>query len=233
MNLQIWAQTVCRTLAVDNETRYRRDFGFVSGIQQLATTTRGQKNRQFMSLFWPNLLFVFAALICMPAWAAPGNMIKDEVMRQSANATAPSVGRVAKGAGVEVLARQGGWTQISHGGATGWVRILSVKTSAGSAGSNIGGVVQMGATRSDSRRVVAVAGLRGLSEDALRVARFNASELARLNQFASSRTDAESFARRVGLRAVDVAYIDAAKLDAAKRTPERSPNSFNLWGEND
>lgn len=177
-------------------------------------------------------LLIFT-LISAPAWAAPGSMIKDDVLRQSASLAAPSVGRVAKGASVEVLARQGGWTQISHAGATGWVRILSVKTSVDKAGNTLGGIVQMGTARSDPRRVVAVAGLRGLNEEELRGARFNANELMRLGQFASSRADAEQFARRSGLRGIDVAYIEAPRSGASSRATESgsNTNSFGIWGE--
>lgn len=165
------------------------------------------------------------AAISLPAWAATGTMIKDDELRDHASSGAASVGRVAKGASVEVLSRRGGWTQISHGGATGWVRILSVKTSGGSAGGEaIGGIFQMGTTRRDSSRVVAVAGLRGLNEEELRSARFNANELMRLDQYVSSRAEAEQFARSAGLRSLELAYIKPPKPESENRPAN------NVWG---
>lgn len=171
------------------------------------------------------LVLLIGALISAPAWAAAGTMIKDDELRQSASSSAASVGRVSKGASVEVLARQGGWTQISTAGATGWVRILSVKSSVDSSSGNALGVFQMGTARRDPSRVVAVAGLRGLNEEELRGAHFNANELMRLDQFISSRIDAEQFARSAGLRHLDVAYIEPPRRQR-ESTPSTSP-----WGE--
>ncbi len=172
-----------------------------------------------------SLALLVCAMFSVPAWAASGTMIKDDALRQSASSSAASVGQVGKGAGVEVLARQGGWTQIRHAGVTGWVRILSVKTSAGSAGGNALGLIEMGASRRDPSRVVAVAGLRGLNEEELRGARFNANELMRLDQYMSSRNDAEQFARGAGLRHLDVAYIEPPK-------PQReSAPGYSPWGD--
>lgn len=151
-------------------------------------------------------------------------MIKNDDLRASAVSGSAVVGRVAKGAAVEVLQRQGGWTQIKHAGATGWVRILSVRMAAESSGNVLGGIVQMGGSRSDPSRVVAVAGLRGLNEEELRGARFNANELSRLDQYTCNRTDAEQFARSARLSRIDVAYIEPAKQ------ARDSASNNNIWG---
>ncbi len=154
---------------------------------------------------------IAGAIFASPAWAASGTMIKDDELRQGAMASAASNGQVKKGATVEVLARKGGWTQVVSGGVTGWVRILSVKTSASNAGGTALGLLQMGTARRDPSRVVAVAGVRGLNEEELRNTRYNATELTRMDQYISSRSDAEQFARSAGLRGIQVAYIDTAK----------------------
>jgi len=179
------------------------------------------------------LALILCASLAAPAWAATGTMIKNDALRQSASASAASVSKVSKGASVEILARQGGWTQIRHAGRTGWVRILSVKTITGSAGGDALGLIEMGSAKRDPSRVVAVAGLRGLkeeeprslNEEALRTARFNANELLRLDQYISSRSDAEQFARSSGLRRLEVAYIALPKRKQ-ESTPSNSP-----WGE--
>ena len=135
-------------------------------------------------LFW---MFFAWFVISVPASAASGTMIKNDDLRASAASGSALVGRASKGATVEVLKRQGGWTQIKHAEKTGWVRILSVRLVADSGGNLLGGLAQLGGSRPDSRRVVAVAGLRGLNEAELRGARFNATELARLDQYVCSR----------------------------------------------
>ncbi len=172
-----------------------------------------------------SLALLIGAMFAVPAWAASGTMIKDDALRQSASTNAASLGPVGKGASVEVLARQGGWTQIRHAGVTGWVRILSVRSSADSASGNALGLIEMGASRRDPSRVVAVAGVRGLNEEELRGARFNADELMRLDQYMSSRDDAEQFARSAGLRHLDVAYIEPPKPQR-ESAPGNSP-----WGD--
>lgn len=176
-----------------------------------------------MKLLFSALLF--STFIATPAWAASGTMIKSDAMRQSASASAASVGQVGKGDSVEVLARQGGWTQIRYSGMTGWVRILSVKVAGDSTGGSALGLLELGTSRRDPSRVVAVAGVRGLNEEELRGARFNASELLRLDQYLSSRNDAEQFARVAGLRARDVAYIDPPKQQ------RQSAPSSSIWGD--
>jgi len=172
---------------------------------------------------------LFVSILCFllnaSAWAAPGTMIKDDELRAGAMSGAAVVGRASKGAAVDVLQRRAGWTQISHAGVTGWVRILSVRVAVESGGNVLGGIVQMGGSRRDPSRVVAVAGLRGLNEEELRGAHFNASELSRLNQYACNRADAEQFARAARLSRIDVAYIAAAK-----QARENGPNN-NVWGD--
>ena len=153
-------------------------------------------------------LALLLCLLSLPALAAPGVMLRDEDLKASAGAGAANVGRVARGASVEVLARQGGWTQVRGNGRTGWVRILSVRASApSSSAADLAGLVDAGTTRRDPGKVVAVAGLRGLTEDELKTARFNAGELARLHQYAATRAEAEQFARSASLRRQDVRYL--------------------------
>jgi hypothetical protein len=154
------------------------------------------------------LVLLCAWSIVAPVLASPGVMSKDEDLKASASAAADVVGRVAKGATVEILARRGGWTQVSSAGKTGWVRILAVKSGASGGGSgDLLGLVEAGTTRRDPGKVVAVAGLRGLNEEQLRLARFNPDELMQLDRYASDRADAERFARQVGLRPASIAHL--------------------------
>jgi uncharacterized protein YgiM (DUF1202 family) len=182
--------------------------------------TEGEMMKQH---FW---IFVACFVISVPVSAASGTMIKNDDLRASAASGSAVLGQASKGTTVEVLQRQGGWTQIKHAGKTGWVRILSVRLATESGSSLLGGLAQMGGSRPDSRRVVAVAGLRGLSEAELRGARFNPTEMARLDQYASSRADAEQFARSANLRRVDLAYIKEPKAEV------ESNLNHPVWGDN-
>lgn len=179
---------------------------------------------------------IACTLLATFAFAAPGTMIKEDALRSTASAGGLVIAKVPKGAKVDVLRRQSGWTQVSHDGNTGWVRILSVRTTSAGSGSMFGGILQMGSAQREPRRVVAVAGLRGLSaeespsgrrltEDQLRAARFNPQELALLERYISSRDDAENFAQGVGLNSLDLAY-----LPTMPKEPETAGGGY-VWGE--
>ena len=162
--------------------------------------------------------------LASPAWASTGTMLRDDRLRAFASATAPVLTQVARGTNVEVLGRQGGWTQVRVGGHTGWVRMLSVRTSETAqrdVGGELAGVIGMGTRQADPGRIVAVAGVRGLTlnEQQLRQARFNAEELERLERYAASGAEAQSFAREGGLNARVVDYIPAPAQARQQSSP--------------
>jgi hypothetical protein len=70
-------------------------------------------------------------------------------------------------------------------------------------------VVGVATTRSDPSRVVAVAGLRGLSDEELKQAGFNADELVRLESLSVSAAQAMAFAGQSGLSAASVQALPA------------------------
>lgn len=157
--------------------------------------------------------FLFMA---WPAWSASGTMIREDQLRAAASATAAVTAQVPRGASVEVLARRGGWIQIRVFGRTGWVRMLSVRTTDSTqrdVGGELAGVIGMGTRQADPSRVVSVAGVRGLSEQELKAARFDAQELERLDRYAVSRAEAQVFAREGGLNARRVDYLPAPTQD--------------------
>lgn len=156
----------------------------------------------------------------MPALAASGSMIKDEDLKASPKASAATVLRLKKGSAVEVLARQAGWTQVRANGKTGWVRILSVKSSVSTASAADLAAL---ASRREPGKVVAVAGLRGLSEEELKAAKFDAQELAAMDRYQVDRAGAEQFARAAGLGRRQVAHLPVPQAEAK---PNNSP-----WGE--
>lgn len=178
--------------------------------------------------FFPFLAWLSAtSLISASALAASGVMLKDESLRASASAGAASVGQVAKGATVEIVGRQGGWTQVAGDGRKGWVRILSVRATAGGGSADLSGLIQAGTRRGDSGRVVATAGLRGLNEEELKSARYDANQLLLLDRYQVDRASAENYARAVGLRHRDLDYPPAPQGEKPQRSePGSSWPSF-------
>lgn len=166
----------------------------------------------------------------IPVWANTGSLLRDEPLRAAASATAPVLARLARGTSVEVLDRKGGWTQIRVAGRTGWVRMLSVRTSETTqrdVGAELAGAIGMGTRQADPNRVVAVAGVRGLTltEQQLKSARFNAQELERLERYTVSRAEAQAFAREGGLVARAVDYLPVP----AQAQRQTSPWEETQW----
>lgn len=169
-------------------------------------------------MFRGGLIILASWLVAAAAWAAPGVMLKDEALRASASATAPTLGKLAKGEAVEILARQGGWSQVRGRGKTGWVRLLSVRGGAAAqtdVAGELQGVLSLGATRRDPNKVVAVAGVRGLGEEELKQAHFDERALRQMEGFAASGEEAARFAAAAGLARRELAYLPAPQTGAA------------------
>lgn len=175
-------------------------------------------------LFW----LLLGGLSVSAVQAAPGTLLRNETLRAQASASASITGQVSRGTAVDIVSRRGGWLQVRTPRAQGWVRLLSVRAGqGGSGGAGLGDVVGVATRRADPSRVVSVAGVRGLSEEQLRQARFDADELARLDQFAASLSQARSHASRTGLASVNV-----PALPRPQANPTPSGNGADSWQTN-
>ncbi len=157
------------------------------------------------------------------ALAAPGVALKTENMLSKPSATSAAVGKMSKGMAVDIVAKQGGWLQVKAGKTQGWVRLLSVRAGAGGSGSNglagVAGVAGAVTQKSDPSRVVAVAGVRGLNEEDLKGAKFNAEELSRLEGYAVSASQAKAFADKSGLKAAKIKALPKPDAASGGETP--------------
>jgi hypothetical protein len=151
-------------------------------------------------------------------------MLRDDDLRASPDAASKVSGRFAKGMSVRILASQGGWTQVTGNGQTGWVRVLSVRAaSSGQAGAGLAGLVEAGTTTRDPGNVVAVAGVRGLDEETLKSTNFNPEEIRLLESYTLGRAEAEQFAQAAGLLARQLPYFKAAAPSAGTESANDSP----------
>lgn len=178
-------------------------------------------NRALLNFVAGYGLALVSAASLAAAPAVSGMMIKDDTLRAQPSASAPAAGQAVKGAEVEVLGRQAGWTRIKAGNATGWVRLLSVRTNA--PGGNVADIGAM-LDKRESGKVVAVAGLRGLSEEELKGARFDARELAMLDRFKADRQTAQQYAQLHGLHMRSMEHLPKPK------PPKQETGGDNLFG---
>lgn len=125
---------------------------------------------------------------------------------------ADTVANLAEKSGVEVLARQGSWNQVKANGATGWVKMLSLRFGDGtqkkSGDSGLGALFNVAATGKSGSTTTT--GVRGLSEEKLRNPQPDPQALEQLGELAVSKTEAQQFAKSGNLSAAQMDYLPAS-----------------------
>jgi len=151
---------------------------------------------------------VKAAAPASAAGSDPGTLVRAETLRARPASDAPEAGSLAAGTAVNVLARDGGWYQVSGAGKTGWVRMLSVRRSA-AASTSLAGIAGVASGRTGTGKVVTTTGVRGLDSGDLQAAVFDEARIAKAESLRVSRQDADGFARQGGLVAQAVDALPA------------------------
>ncbi len=144
-----------------------------------------------------------------------GTALKADDLRAEPFRDAKTVGSLGAGDSVEILTKQGGWFQVKSAKGSGWVRMLSIRRGAARKGSiDATGVLGLASGRAGTGRVVATTGIRGLSEEELKAARYNETELKKAESYSTTRTEAQKFAADGKLVARRVDYLSTS--EAAK-----------------
>lgn len=134
------------------------------------------------------------------------------------------VGRLPESAQVKILARQGGWMQIESASGSGWVRLLAIRTSAGSAPttqSRGGGFFSfLSRPSSGGGGQTVTTGVRGLDKEQIQNAKPNMAELQKMAGFAASKADAERFGASAGVTRQQVGYLKVQAAPAAPILPQ-------------
>ncbi|MBC7756441.1 MAG: SH3 domain-containing protein [Bdellovibrio sp.] len=154
------------------------------------------------------LLISLAAPILALAGEA-GTALKADVLRAEPFADAKTAGSLNKNDTLDILAKKGAWLQVKSKSASGWVRILSVKR--GGASVSGSSIADIASGRAGTGKVVSTTGIRGLSAEELKAAKFNEDEMKKMESHAVSATDAQSFASAGGLTSAQMAYFKGAK----------------------
>lgn len=152
-----------------------------------------------------------AAILFLPGLnqaAEFGTARKADILRSEPFTDAKTTGKFARNEKLEILGKKGAWLQIKTTKTTGWVRLLSVKrTTSANGGNQISGVLDLASGRAGTGQVVATTGVRGLSEEDLKLATFNATEISRLEQNTQSAEQGLKFAFKGGLKSIKLNYL--------------------------
>jgi hypothetical protein len=141
-----------------------------------------------------------------------GTLIRASALLQSPSSDAAVVAQLPEQAQLRILNRQGAWLQVTpvnNGSrASGWVKLLSVRTAPGGGAGDTGVGTLFNVARSNSTGSTVATGVRGLSKVQVQNAVPNFAEVAKLNAFQSSPADAQTFAQTpLPLRAQSIPYI--------------------------
>ena len=155
-------------------------------------------------------VFVLAALcLALPAAAAEQVTVeRDTSLYAEPRVDAQQVAQLKQGTTGEVVGKNGAWLNIKTQSATGWlfsfyVRFPSQQSQSGE-GSALG---RLFAPRRANVGVTSTIGIRGLDEEDLRQAHFNADQMRLLDEYAASRDAAQALAQERGLAPVSVEFL--------------------------
>jgi hypothetical protein len=166
--------------------------------------------RSMAALF---VIFLFAVGTTFAGEA--GTALKADDLKAEPFRDAKTVGSLTAGDNVEILNKQGGWFQVKSKKGSGWVRMLSIRRGEARKGSgDAAGVLGLASGRAGTGSVVATTGIRGLSEEELKAAKYNEKELRKAESFAVTEAEARRFAAEGKLVARKVKYLSAP--EAAK-----------------
>lgn len=170
-------------------------------------------------------------LALMPAAAVAAESaltVRATELKKEPYVDAETVATLPDQARVEILRRQGGWTQIkAQGAAQGWVRMLSLRLGDGTArkgDSGIGSLLSV--ARSGSSGTTVATGVRGLSEEDLKHARPNPEELQKMEKLAATPQDARKFSGSASLGSHQLDYLPVPAGSSPAAADNASP-----WGD--
>ena len=157
------------------------------------------------------ILLVTLSSPILGSTAVLGTALKADTLRTEPFSDAKSVGGLIKNERVEILQKKGAWLQVKTKKSNGWVRLLSVKQGNASSNNQLSGAIDVATGRAGTGKVVSTTGIRGLSAEELKAAKFNEIEMSKLEGFAVNSNESAKFANAGGLSASQLAYLKGVK----------------------
>lgn len=161
-----------------------------------------------MKLFkWVVTAFLLLAL--QPVLAVEtGTALKADAIKKEPYSDAKTVGTLGVGDKVNIFKKDGGWLNVKSAKGSGWVRMLSIRKGDAKKGKGVlDSFKGLASGRAGTGKVVATTGVRGLNEEELKAARFDANELNLAESYLTSKADAQSFANQGRLKPLSINYL--------------------------
>ncbi|MDP3086766.1 MAG: SH3 domain-containing protein [Methylotenera sp.] len=146
--------------------------------------------------------------------AESGSALKNDSLRFEPYADAKVTGALTRGDNLEILTKKGAWLKVKNKKSTGWVRLLSVKRGSTSANNQTAGALAVASGRAGTGQVVSTTGIRGLSAQDLKAAKFNEAEVKAMESYTQSAEQGQQFASAGGLKTVTFSNLKVAKGDS-------------------
>jgi hypothetical protein len=147
-----------------------------------------------------------------------GSVLKADSLRAEPYRDAKVVGSLAAGDSVEILNKQGGWFHVKSVKGGGWIHMLSIRRGEARKGSvDATGLLGLASGRAGKGQVVATTGIRGLSEEELKAAKYNESELKKFESFGVTEAEARKFAAEGGLKPRKLDYLSEPETGKEER----------------
>ncbi|MDD5057344.1 MAG: SH3 domain-containing protein [Sideroxydans sp.] len=152
-------------------------------------------------------------LLCAPAAGAAesGTLTKNDELKAEPFRDAKTLKVLAAGDKISIVSKEGGWYKIKAGKSSGWMRMLSVRKGDAKKASAATGLLALSSGRAATGKVVATTGVRGLNEEELQAASFNAQELQLAESYSVSKADSKKFAAKGKLVARPFDYLPEPK----------------------
>jgi Bacterial SH3 domain len=158
------------------------------------------------------VVLALISLAASAAGAAPATLLRAAELKKAPASDAATVARLAENAAVDAGERRGGWVQVRDAsGASGWVRLLSLRYGgAGAAKQGDNGISQLfNVARTGSSGTQVTTGVRGLDGEQIANAQPNPRQLQKLDAYEISEDAAKAFARKGRLESQSVDYPKA------------------------
>lgn len=158
-----------------------------------------------------SIMIGLCLLLPIAATAETGSALKNDTLRKEPYADAKSAGNLMRGESLQIIKKQGAWLQVKTKKTSGWVRLLSVKRGSSASGNQTAGVLAAASGRAGTGQVVSTTGIRGLSEDELKAAKFNEAEINSMESYTQTSDAGRQFANAGKLKKISFSNLKAAQ----------------------